>query len=189
MGDLAQARMRAGAVDHDEIAARIKIGYRRRQPLVIDVLVRSKAGAVNLGQVDQEGRGQVQIAGGNRALAVFEIPPETALAQVEIEPADAALLRLAEISAKDLDTRADTPGDGAAGGLGFGLRCFAGGILRPGFDLFAEQAPIRLQGCAILSHVMVGARKLSTHPAARIAHAGRFGKGPIELGGCAVFAQ
>ena len=65
--------------------------------------------------------------------------PQKGLAPDEIEPADAALLRLAEISAKDLDTRADTPGDGAAGGLGFGLRCFAGGILRPGFDLFAEQ--------------------------------------------------
>ena len=62
-------------------------------------------------------------------------------------------------------------------------------VARSYLDLLAEQAPIRLQGCAILSHVMVGARKLSTHPAARIAHTGRFGKGPIELGGCAVFAQ
>ncbi len=65
--------------------------------------------------------------------------PQKGLAPDEIEPADAALLRLAEISAKDLDTPADTPGDGAAGGLGFGLRCFAGGILRPGFSLFAAQ--------------------------------------------------
>jgi glycerate kinase len=40
---------------------------------------------------------------------------------------------------KQLQLRhADEPGAGAAGGLGFGLRCFAGARLEPGFALFAR---------------------------------------------------
>ncbi len=35
---------------------------------------------------------------------------------------------------------ASEPGAGAAGGLGFGLRCFAGARLEPGFELFARKA-------------------------------------------------
>jgi glycerate kinase len=35
---------------------------------------------------------------------------------------------------------ADEPGAGAAGGLGFGLSCFAGAMLEPGFELFAKMA-------------------------------------------------
>ncbi len=74
--------------------------------------------------------------------------PQKGLLPGEIEPADAALRQLAEVAAADLDRPADTPGDGAAGGLGFGLRCFADGVLRPGFDLFAEQVNLdeRLRG-------------------------------------------
>jgi glycerate 2-kinase len=34
------------------------------------------------------------------------------------------------------------PGTGAAGGLGFGLRCYLGARLRPGFDLFARYAEL-----------------------------------------------
>jgi glycerate 2-kinase len=34
------------------------------------------------------------------------------------------------------------PGAGAAGGLGFGLRAFAGARLEPGFDLFAQKAQL-----------------------------------------------
>jgi len=38
---------------------------------------------------------------------------------------------------------ADEPGAGAAGGLGFGLRCFAGAKLEPGFELFARHAKLK----------------------------------------------
>jgi glycerate kinase len=42
---------------------------------------------------------------------------------------------------KQLQLRhAEEPGAGAAGGLGFGLRCFAGARLEPGFALFARFA-------------------------------------------------
>jgi len=80
---------------------------------------------------------QNPLNGGQGCSAIYG--PQKGLQPDEIESADAALKRLAEIAEKELNTPADTPGDGAAGGLGFGLRCFAGGILRPGFDLFAEQ--------------------------------------------------
>lgn len=65
--------------------------------------------------------------------------PQKGLRPDEIQPADAAISRLAEVASTVLGTTADTPGDGAAGGLGFGLRCFTGGTLRPGFELFADQ--------------------------------------------------
>jgi glycerate kinase len=52
--------------------------------------------------------------------------------------AEGCLGRLAEVAARDLGIdAASEPGAGAAGGLGFGLRCFANGRLEPGFELFA----------------------------------------------------
>jgi glycerate kinase len=59
----------------------------------------------------------------------------------EFDVAERALSRLVEVLRRDhgLDG-ATQPGDGAAGGLGFGLRVFAGGRLAPGFDLFARAA-------------------------------------------------
>ena len=52
---------------------------------------------------------------------------------------EAALTRLAEVKARDggRDHR-DTPGAGAAGGLGFGLLAFCGAELRSGFETVAE---------------------------------------------------
>jgi len=49
---------------------------------------------------------------------------------------DKTLARLVSISGGQ--TQAETPGAGAAGGLGFGLMRFAGAKLVPGFDLVAE---------------------------------------------------
>ena len=49
------------------------------------------------------------------------------------------LARLVEAVARDVAAISpDTPGAGAAGGLGFGLMAFCGAELRPGFDLVAE---------------------------------------------------
>jgi glycerate kinase len=46
---------------------------------------------------------------------------------------------MADLLKKELHLScADLPGTGAAGGLGFGLKCFAGARLEPGFQLFAE---------------------------------------------------
>jgi glycerate kinase len=57
----------------------------------------------------------------------------------QIEILEAALTRLADVVASDLafDFR-DTPGAGAAGGLGFGLMSFCGATIKSGFDVVAE---------------------------------------------------
>jgi glycerate kinase len=66
----------------------------------------------------------------------------------DFEFAERCLEQLADIMAKELHVAcAGDPGAGAAGGLGFGLRCFAGARLEPGFALFARYAGLaqRLQ--------------------------------------------
>mgnify|MGYP003126378475 CR=1 FL=1 len=88
MSHLAEAGVAAGAVDDDEIAAPLKIADRRRQAQVIDVLIGAKRVWVDLGQFDQHWSGQGQVAGGDRVAPVLDIAPETALAQVEVQPAD-----------------------------------------------------------------------------------------------------
>jgi glycerate kinase len=57
----------------------------------------------------------------------------------QLEVLERSLARLADIVSRDLgcDFR-DTPGAGAAGGLGFGLLSFCGASVRPGFDVVAE---------------------------------------------------
>ncbi len=59
----------------------------------------------------------------------------------EFELAERCLGQLSGVLEKQLQLRhAEEPGAGAAGGLGFGLRCFAGARLEPGFALFARFA-------------------------------------------------
>jgi glycerate kinase len=62
----------------------------------------------------------------------------------KIETLECALLRLAEVAAKTFacDHR-DTPGAGAAGGLGFGLLTFCGAVVRSGFEVVAEAIDLR----------------------------------------------
>jgi glycerate kinase len=62
----------------------------------------------------------------------------------QLEILESALNRLADVVARDLgcDLR-ETPGAGAAGGLGFGLMSFCGAIMRPGFDVVAEFVGVR----------------------------------------------
>jgi glycerate 2-kinase len=61
----------------------------------------------------------------------------------QIDLLEKALTRLADIAAHHLkkDFR-DTPGAGAAGGLGFGLMTFCGATVRSGFDVVAEQVKL-----------------------------------------------
>src|SRR4051812_16749537 len=69
--------------------------------------------------------------------------PQKGLRPSDFEFAERCLGRLADLLAKELHRAcADVPGAGAAGGLGFGLNCFAGGQLAPGFALFAEQSKL-----------------------------------------------
>jgi len=57
----------------------------------------------------------------------------------DVRQLDAALAHFADVAAETLGRdRRDTPGAGAAGGLGFGLLAFLGATLRPGVELVAE---------------------------------------------------
>ena len=62
----------------------------------------------------------------------------------QLEILESGLERLADVVARELghDFR-DTPGAGAAGGLGFGLMSFCGAKIRSGFDVVAEFIGLR----------------------------------------------
>jgi glycerate 2-kinase len=62
----------------------------------------------------------------------------------QLEILERALARLADVVSRDLgcDFR-ETPGAGAAGGLGFGLMSFCGAEIKPGFDVVAEFVGLR----------------------------------------------
>ena len=67
--------------------------------------------------------------------------PQKGLRSEDFEHAEKCLGRLAEVVRHDLQLDAAAqPGTGAAGGLGYGLRCFLDARLESGFDLFARQA-------------------------------------------------
>ena len=76
--------------------------------------------------------------------------PQKGLRPDDFPLADSALGRLAEIAERDLRLpgAAQLPGTGAAGGLGFGLRCFLGAKLESGFEIFSRSAalPDRIRG-------------------------------------------
>jgi len=70
--------------------------------------------------------------------------PQKGIAAEDFLKAETALSRLAKlVEASSGRNIAAEAGAGAAGGLGFGLSAFLGGRLRPGFNLFAQEA--RLQ--------------------------------------------
>ena len=67
--------------------------------------------------------------------------PQKGLRATDFGFAERCLEHLATLLARELHLDyANDPGAGAAGGLGFGLRCFAGARLAPGFELFARHA-------------------------------------------------
>jgi glycerate kinase len=67
--------------------------------------------------------------------------PQKGLRPEDFEFAERSLEQLAMILSKELHLNcSEEPGAGAAGGLGYGLRCFVGAKLEPGFNLFARYA-------------------------------------------------
>ena len=69
--------------------------------------------------------------------------PQKGLRPRDFPAAETNLRRLAVVVAKHFGRDyAVEPGGGAAGGLGFGLRAFAGAKLKRGFELFARQADL-----------------------------------------------
>jgi len=77
--------------------------------------------------------------GPNGAAAVFG--PQKGARPQQVRWLDSALRRLAERTGKM--TEANTPGAGAAGGLGFGMLAFFGAALRPGAQIVIEATRLR----------------------------------------------
>ena len=76
--------------------------------------------------------------------------PQKGLRTEDFEFAERCLGRLAEVAKRELPfDAASEPGAGAAGGLGFGLRCFLGARLEPGFGLFAQHAGLQECLCSV----------------------------------------
>jgi len=90
---------------------------------------------------------------GERGAAAVYAPQKGADANAVLE-LERSLNRLADVcaSAFGKDHR-DTPGAGAAGGLGFGLLTFCDATIRPGFDIIAETA--QLEGRIAASDLVV----------------------------------
>ncbi len=102
---------------------------------------------------------------------------------------EAGLANLADVVQRDLacDFR-DTPGAGAAGGIGYGLLSFCGAEMRPGFDLVAEVLNLDAQ-IAACDLVITGEGRLDGQtlegkgPAGIAALAHRHGKPVLALAG------
>ncbi len=72
--------------------------------------------------------------------------PQKGLRPEDLPLAEACHERLAHVVHRDLGVNAAVePGAGAAGGLGFGLRCFLGAQLKSGFDLFSRYSQLEEQ--------------------------------------------
>lgn len=79
--------------------------------------------------------------------------PQKGLRPGDFDFAERCLEQMAQILEKELHLDyAREPGTGAAGGLGFGLRCFVGARLEAGFNLFARYAnlPERLRSVQLV---------------------------------------
>jgi len=78
--------------------------------------------------------------GQNGASHVYGL--QKGLESTDIPLAEAALRRLAIVWTRKNDCAANLPGAGAAGGLGFGLHCFLGAKIEPGFEFFSQTAKL-----------------------------------------------
>ena len=79
--------------------------------------------------------------------------PQKGLEEEDLPRAEAALARLAEVwKSQTGEDAASLAGAGAAGGLGFGLHCFAGAKIRSGFKVFAEAVNLseKLEGVDVV---------------------------------------
>jgi len=85
---------------------------------------------------------QNPLLGPNGCSRVFG--PQKGLRKKDMPKAEKALTRLANVwHAQTGEDAASLSGAGAAGGLGFGLHCFAGAEIRSGFEIFSEAAKLR----------------------------------------------
>jgi glycerate kinase len=113
------------------------------------------------------------LTGPTGASAVYG--PQKGARPEDVKELDAALTRLSEVVAEQLGIKAsETPGAGAAGGLGYGLLVFCGAVLERGIDLVLDALDFesRLDGIDL---VITGEGKLDGQTA--------YGKVPVGISG------
>ena len=81
------------------------------------------------------------LMGENGAARVFA--PQKGASPEEIDILEAALKRVVEVTGAE--SMSACPGAGAAGGLGFGLMCFAGARLRNGFNMVSDSLGLAMR--------------------------------------------
>jgi glycerate kinase len=111
------------------------------------------------------------LTGPTGASAVYG--PQKGARPEDVKELDAALTRLSEVVAEQLGIKAsETPGAGAAGGLGYGLLVFCGAVLERGIDLVLDALDFesRLDGIDL---VITGEGKLDGQTA--------YGKVPVGI--------
>jgi glycerate kinase len=115
--------------------------------------------------------------------------PQKGADDATVATLEQALENLADVCAKDLDCDfRDTPGAGAAGGLGFGLLTFCKAKIRSGFDVVAEVLDLET-AIAASDLVFTAEGRLDTQtlegkgPAGVAALARKHGKPVIAFGG------
>jgi glycerate 2-kinase len=127
------------------------------------------------------------LLGPQGATAVYG--PQKGVRLERIPSFEAALAHYADIVKRDLGVNlADTPGAGAAGGLGFGLMTFCRAKMEPGFDLVARvaelEAAVRTADLVITGEGCVDHQTLhGKGPAGVAAMARRMGKPVVAVGG------
>lgn len=136
-------------------------------------LLDAKGNEISRGGAALLGIDRIDISGIDRAVAESEIEvacdvnnplcgstgaseifgPQKGATREMIDSLDGALLRFSRIIARDIGRDvADTPGAGAAGGLGAGLMAFTNATLRPGADIVMDALGVaeRLQGASLV---------------------------------------
>jgi glycerate kinase len=118
--------------------------------------------------------------------------PQKAVAPDQLEVFEEALVRLADVVARDLGCDfQEAAGAGAAGGLGFGLMSFCGATIRPGFGLVAEMldlgASVQRADVVITGEGSLDDQTLEGKAPAGVARLARkLGKRIFAIVGCAV---
>jgi len=130
---------------------------------------------------------QNPLLGANGASHVYG--PQKGASAAQVHRLEEALARVALVAGRDLSAPApDTPGAGAAGGLGYGVMAFLGGKLASGFDTVAELTGLP-EKVAAADLVLTGEGKIDAQtfagkgPAGVARLAARYGKPVIALAG------